>query len=126
MNKEEKIPINCYLATQYLSFESKPDENVDGDCFGSVYPEYVISPALQLELNHNSQGIKATKINNQLRYRMENLVPKNNKLQIYDTGLPNTRGRLYRHYEHYQLDLIPNQGEQFGTLLIIPMGGSCA
>ena len=127
VNKKKEIDlINSYLPIQSMRFESEPDENVDDDCFRPLYPEYVISPGSQLELQHNSIDIKVTKINSQLHYRMENFESKNNKLQGYDTGLPNTRGRLYRLYELDQLELSTNQGEQFGTLLTIPMGGSSA
>jgi hypothetical protein len=54
---------------------------------------------------------------------MGNLVRKNNKLQEYDMALPNTRDRLSRLYEHYQLESCPNQGDEFETLLTNQIGG---
>ena len=130
--KDEVAFINSYLAIQKMRFAEKLDTNisVQSDCLDVEIPNMLLHPLVenavqhgsQLESNKNMLNLEISRSDDELMVKMTNKVAHNDKHAGFGIGLSNTRARLARLYNHFQLELHPINDDLFETLLAIPIG----
>lgn len=130
--KEEIAFINSYLAIQKMRFAEKleTEVHVQQDCLEIEIPNMLLHPLVenavqhgsQLESNRNLLNLDIRRRDNELTITLTNKVAQNDKHAGFGIGLSNTRARLARLYNHFQLELHPINDDLFETVLAIPIG----
>lgn len=130
--KDEIAFINSYLSIQKMRFAEKLDTriSVEKDCLEIDIPNMLLHPLVenavqhgsQLESNKNLLNLEIKRTDKELKVKLTNKVALDDKHEGFGIGLSNTRARLNRLYNEFQLELNPLNDDLFETLLAIPIG----
>ena len=137
-NKEVKIRdevefIKSYLDIQKMRFAEKldPHIHVDNDCYNVYIPNMLLHPLVENAVAHGSQSeskhnplhinININRQDDMLNITMLNAISKNDDHNGYGIGLSNTKERLSRLFDKFQLNLNLRDDGMFETQLIIPL-----
>ena len=138
-NKEVRIRdevefIKSYLDIQKMRFAEKLDThiNVDSDCYNEYIPNMLLHPLVENAVAHGSQAeskknplhININKRDGMLQITMLNAIPKNDDHNGYGIGLTNTKERLSRLFDKFQLNLNLRDDGMFETQLMIPLNNA--
>lgn len=130
--KDEITFIKSYLTIQKMRFDDKLEVqiNVEADCMDIEIPNMLLHPLIENAIQHGSQSeakknplqLQISKGHGMLSIRMLNAVSTGDGHKGHGIGVTNTRERLARLYEHFQLDLRRLDNGMFETQLAIPLG----